>query len=86
MSKGGVSNLKSGLYIALICGILSGAVIFFNVPLFPSPVFAVIIGLIGIIATIWTFPNREISCMLKLGGIMVNLFPVIVGVITLFQT
>lgn len=77
--------MKSGLYIALICGILSGAVIFFNVPLFPSPIFPVLIGLIGIIATICTFPNREISGMLKLGGIMVNLFPVVVGVISLFH-
>lgn len=78
--------MKVGLYIALICGMISGAVIFFHVPLFPSIVYPIIIGLIGMIATIWTFPNRDISNMLKVGGIMVNLFPVIVGIVTLTQS
>ncbi|ALN77024.1 hypothetical protein BU586_07525 [Staphylococcus agnetis] len=78
--------MKIGLYIALICGFISGATIFFNVPLFPSYIFPVIIGLIGIIATLWTLPNPEMSGMLKLGGIMVNVFPVIVGIVTLIQS
>ncbi|KFE40706.1 hypothetical protein [Staphylococcus agnetis] len=78
--------MKIGLYIALICGLISGATIFFNVPLFPSYIFPVIIGLIGIIATLWTLPNPEMSGMLKLGGIMVNVFPVIVGIVTLIQS
>ncbi|MDO5376226.1 MAG: hypothetical protein Q4F01_08580 [Staphylococcus rostri] len=71
--------MKIGLYIALLCGIISGACIFFNVVLFPSMIFPVVIGMIGIIATLWTLPNAEISNMLKLGGIMVNVFPVIAG-------
>ncbi|KIX89839.1 membrane protein [Staphylococcus microti] len=71
--------MKVGLYIALLCGIISGACIFFNVGLFPSMVFPVIIGMIGIIATLWTLPNPDISNMLKLGGILVNGFPVIAG-------
>ncbi|SUK10959.1 membrane protein [Staphylococcus agnetis] len=78
--------MKIGLYIALLCGLISGATIFFNVPLFPSYIFPVIIGLIGIIATLWTLPNSEMSGMFKLGGIMVNVFPVIVGIVTLIQS
>ncbi|MCS4486996.1 hypothetical protein [Staphylococcus americanisciuri] len=71
--------MKIGLYIALLCGIISGACIFFNVTVFPSLVVPVIIGVIGIIATLWTLPNSNISTMLKLGGILVNVFPVIAG-------
>ncbi|UXR71228.1 hypothetical protein [Staphylococcus sp. IVB6240] len=73
--------MKIGLYIALVCGILSGACIFFNVALFPSLVFPVIIGMIGIIATLWILPNPDISHMLKLGGVLINIFPVIAGLI-----
>lgn len=76
--------MKIGLYIALICGILSGACIFFEVPLFPSLVFPVMIGMLGIIATLWTLPNPDISHMLKLGGILINVFPVIAGLIQIF--
>ncbi|MEJ7542733.1 hypothetical protein [Staphylococcus intermedius] len=77
--------MKIGLYIALICGVIAGATIFFQAPLFPSLVFPVIIGMIGIIATLWTLPRSDISPMLKLGGIMINLFPVVAGLLQLIH-
>ncbi|WP_353420659.1 hypothetical protein [Staphylococcus coagulans] len=78
--------MKWGLYIALVCGILSGATIFFQVPIFPSIVFPVLIGIIGIIATLWTLPNRAISSMLKVGGVLINLLPVAVGLMQWMNT
>lgn len=77
--------MKIGLYIALICGVVAGATIFFQAPLFPSLIFPVIIGMIGIIATLWTLPQHDISPMLKLGGIMINLFPVVAGILQLIN-
>lgn len=74
--------MKIGLYIALVCGVISGMVIFFQVPLFLSLFFPIIIGMIGIIAVLWTLPNTNISKMLKLGGLLINIFPVLAG---LFQ-
>lgn len=73
--------MRIGLYIALICGILSGVSTFFYVDLFPSLVFPIIIGFIGIIAMIWTFPNQHISKMLKVFGILINAFPVLAGIL-----
>ncbi|CAD7359141.1 MULTISPECIES: hypothetical protein [Staphylococcus] len=78
--------MKWGLYIALVCGILSGATIFFQVPIFPSIVFPVLIGMIGIIATLWTLPNRTISPMLKVGGVLINFLPVAVGLMQWMNT
>ncbi|ENY5696307.1 hypothetical protein ACFZL3_002267 [Staphylococcus pseudintermedius] len=77
--------MKIGLYIALICGVVAGATIFFQAPLFPSLIFPIIIGMVGIIATLWTLPQSDISPMLKLGGIMINLFPVIAGIFQLMN-
>ncbi|QLK86545.1 hypothetical protein [Staphylococcus sp. 17KM0847] len=76
--------MKIGLYIALICGVFSGLSIFFDINVFSSTIIPIILGMIGIIATLWTLPNPHISNMLKLGGIFINLFPVIVGLIQLF--
>ncbi|EGQ0307792.1 hypothetical protein AAEQ20_002224 [Staphylococcus pseudintermedius] len=77
--------MKIGLYIALICGVVAGATIFFQAPLFPSLIFPIIIGMVGIIATLWTLPQSDISQMLKLGGIMINLFPVVAGIFQLMN-
>lgn len=77
--------MKIGLYIALICGIVAGTTIFFQAPLFPSLIFPIIIGMVGIIATLWTLPQSDISPMLKLGGIMINLFPVVAGLFQLMN-
>ncbi|MBJ8260392.1 hypothetical protein JGZ26_03290 [Staphylococcus pseudintermedius] len=77
--------MKIGLYIALICGVVASATIFFQAPLFPSLIFPIIIGMVGIIATLWTLPQSDISPMLKLGGIMINLFPVVAGIFQLMN-
>ncbi|MDK4049686.1 hypothetical protein O0C62_07875 [Staphylococcus pseudintermedius] len=77
--------MKIGLYIALICGVVAGATNFFQAPLFPSLIFPIIIGMVGIIATLWTLPQSDISPMLKLGGIMINLFPVVAGIFQLMN-
>ncbi|GAB0299258.1 hypothetical protein [Staphylococcus pseudintermedius] len=77
--------MKIGLYIALICGVVAGATIFFQAPLFPSLIFPIIIGMVGIIATLWTLPQSDISPMLKLDGIMINLFPVVAGIFQLMN-
>ncbi|EMC0299367.1 hypothetical protein U9W61_002293 [Staphylococcus pseudintermedius] len=77
--------MKIGLYIALICGVVAGATIFFQAPLFPSLIFPIIIGMVGIIATLWTLPQSDISPMLKLSGIMINLFPVVAGIFQLMN-
>lgn len=55
--------MKIGLYIALICGVVAGATIFFQAPLFPSLIFPIIVGMVGIIATLWTLPQSDISPM-----------------------
>ncbi|MDK3911352.1 hypothetical protein O0D32_06150 [Staphylococcus pseudintermedius] len=77
--------MKIGLYIALICGVVAGATIFFQAPLFPSLIFPIIIGMVGIIATLWILPQSDISPMLKLGGIMIKLFPVVAGIFQLMN-
>ncbi|MBI5975891.1 hypothetical protein [Staphylococcus canis] len=73
--------MRIGLYIALLCGVVSGITIFFQVPLFNTVLFPILIGLMGMIAVLWTVPNSNISNMLKLGGLLINLFPVIAGLI-----
>ncbi|MFQ3905768.1 hypothetical protein ABLV94_09735 [Staphylococcus sp. Mo2-7] len=67
------------LYISLVCGMLAGAGIFLKLPIFPSMTFPVIIGAIGIISALITIPNKEISGLLKLGGVMINIMPIMVA-------
>ncbi|WP_251518171.1 MULTISPECIES: hypothetical protein [Staphylococcus] len=65
------------LYVALICGLLAGAGIFLKMPQYPTLAIPMIIAVIGIIATVVTIPNKEISGMLKFGGILINLMPLL---------
>lgn len=65
------------LYVALICGLLAGAGIFLKMPQYPKLAIPMIIAVIGIIATVVTIPNKEISGMLKFGGILINLMPLL---------
>ena len=65
------------LYVALICGLLAGAGIFLKMPQYPTLAIPMVIAVIGIIATIITIPNKEISGMLKFGGILINLMPLL---------
>ena len=53
------------LYVSLICGLLAGAGIFLKIPIFPSFFLPVIIGAIGIIATLITIPNKRNKWIIK---------------------
>ena len=70
------------LYVSLICGLLAGAGTFLKFPVFPSMAFPIIIGALGIISALITLPDKEISGMLKFGGVLINLMP-IMGALTL---
>ncbi|MGW9905072.1 hypothetical protein ACUXJP_001802 [Staphylococcus cohnii] len=72
------------LYVSLICGLLAGAGIFLKIPIFPLFFLPVIIGAIGIIAALITIPNKEINGLLKLGGVLINLMPIL-GALTMVQ-
>jgi hypothetical protein len=36
-----------------------------------------LVALLGVISTLITIPNKEISGMLKLGGILINIMPLL---------
>lgn len=65
------------LYISLICGIISGAGIFLKIPQYPSLFIPMVISLIGMIAAIVTIRDKQVSSMLRLGGILINLMPLL---------
>ena len=58
--------MKQFIYISLVCGIISGAGIFLQLPHYPSMMIPRFV---------------EISGMLKLGGIMINIMPLLGSVI-----
>lgn len=72
------------LYISLICGLLAGAGIFLKIAIFPSIAVPIILGSIGMIAAVITIPDKEISPMLKFGGVLINFMP-IMGALTIAQ-
>jgi len=72
------------LYVSLICGLLAGAGIFLKTPIFSSFFLPIVIGAIGIIAALITIPNKEINGLLKLGGVLINLMPIL-GALTMVQ-
>ncbi|WP_436862016.1 hypothetical protein [Staphylococcus caeli] len=72
------------LYVSLICGLLAGAGIFLKIEIFPSIAVPIILGSIGIIAALITIPDKEISPMLKFGGVLINFMP-IMGALTIAQ-
>ncbi|MCG7339972.1 hypothetical protein MHZ36_11800 [Staphylococcus sp. ACRSN] len=65
------------LYVSLVCGIISGAGIFLKIPHYPNLTIPVIISLIGIISAIMTIKDKKISGMLRLGGILINVMPLL---------
>ncbi|GGG96120.1 hypothetical protein E2558_10855 [Staphylococcus pragensis] len=69
--------MKQFLYISLICGVISGVGIFFNLPNYPSLVIPRLVSIVGIISAILTFKDKNLSAMLKLGGIMINIMPLL---------
>ena len=73
------------LYIALICGVLAGAGIFMNIPPYPSLIYPIVIAILGIICTLVTFPKKDVKITLKLGGIFINVMPLL-GALTQIST
>ncbi|BGE81873.1 membrane protein [Staphylococcus petrasii] len=69
--------MKQFLYISLICGVISGVGIFFHVPNYPSLAIPRLVSIVGIISAILTIKDKDLSAMLKLGGIMINVMPLL---------
>ncbi|MBO1199147.1 hypothetical protein J3T65_06100 [Staphylococcus simiae] len=67
--------MKQFLYIALICGVISGLGVFLHMPQYPSMWVPRFVSIIGVISTILTFKDKNISSSLKFGGILINLLP-----------
>lgn len=65
------------LYISLVCGIISGAGVFLKIPQYPNLFIPIIISLIGMVAAVVTIRDKQISSMLRLGGILINLMPLL---------
>ncbi|OEL03196.1 hypothetical protein AST12_05630 [Staphylococcus succinus] len=72
------------LYLSLVCGIISGIGIFLKIPEYPSLALPITIGVLGIITALITIPDKEISGLLKLGGVLINFMP-IMGALTVAQ-
>ena len=73
--------MKQFLYISLVCGIISGAGIFLQLPHYPSMMIPRFVAILGIISAAITIRDKEISGMLKLGGIMINIMPLLLSLI-----
>ncbi|MCJ1655875.1 hypothetical protein MT340_003890 [Staphylococcus sp. NRL 16/872] len=69
--------MKQFLYISLICGVIAGVGIFFNMPKYPSLAIPRLVSIVGIISAILTIKDKNLSAMLKLGGIMINVMPLL---------
>ena len=77
--------MKKFLYIALVCGVLSGAGVFFNIPQYPNVFLPIAIAGLGIVSTLLTFMDKTIGVGLKLGGIFINVMPLLGGLMTYSQ-
>lgn len=55
----------------------SRAGVFFNMPQYPSLVIPRVVAILGIISAIITIKDKDLSGLLKLGGIMINLMPLL---------
>ena len=68
--------MKQFLYISLVCGVIVGRCLF-NMPQYPSLVIPRVVAILGIISAIITIKDKDLSGLLKLGGIMINLMPLL---------
>ena len=69
-------NIETVLYISLVCGVIAGAGVFsicHNILL----VIPRVVAILGIISAIITIKDKDLSGLLKLGGIMINLMPLL---------
>ena len=69
-------NIETVLYISLVCGVIWGRCLF-NMPQYPSLVIPRVVAILGIISAIITIKDKDLSGLLKLGGIMINLMPLL---------
>ena len=58
--------MKQFLYISLVCGVIAGAGVFFNMPQYPSLVIPRVVAILGIISAIITIKDKDLSGLLKL--------------------
>ncbi|MBL7566014.1 hypothetical protein [Staphylococcus saccharolyticus] len=68
--------------MSLICGIISGAGIFLHMPHWPSLMIPRLVAILGIISVLITIKDKKINSMLKLGGMMINILPLLGSFIT----
>ncbi|GGI41135.1 hypothetical protein [Mammaliicoccus stepanovicii] len=71
--------MKKFLYLSLVCAVIAGLGIFFQVPKYPTPIIPFIVAVIGLLLAIATIKDKDISLGLKMGGILVNLMPSLAG-------
>lgn len=69
--------MKQFLYISLLCGVIAGAGVFLNMPHYPSVMIPRLVAMIGVFSAAITFRDKESSAMLSLGGVMINLLPLL---------
>ncbi|WP_426786738.1 hypothetical protein [Staphylococcus capitis] len=74
--------MKQFLYISLICGMISGAGIFLHMPHYPTLILLRVVAIVGIISALITIKDKDINAMLKLGGVMINVIPLLGSMIT----
>lgn len=67
--------MKQFLYIALICGVISGLGAFLHMPQYPSMWVPRFVALLGVISAIITLKDKSISLSLKFGALLINLLP-----------
>ncbi|MEL0539423.1 hypothetical protein [Staphylococcus debuckii] len=69
--------MRKFLYLALICGVLSGAGIFLNFPKYPNLMIPAAFAILGMICALATIADKKTSGMLTLGGVLINLMPLL---------
>ena len=68
--------MKQFLYISLVCGVIAGAGVFSICHNILHLLFLELF-ILGIISAIITIKDKDLSGLLKLGGIMINLMPLL---------
>ncbi|ASE36612.1 MULTISPECIES: hypothetical protein [Staphylococcus] len=67
--------MQKFIYIALICGVITGAGIFLQLPIFPVLFVPIVLNILGIICVAVTLRDKEVNGLLKLGGLLINIMP-----------
>ena len=67
--------MQKFIYIALICGVITGAGIFLKLPIFTVLFVPIVLNILGIICVAVTLRDKEVNGLLKLGGLLINIMP-----------